>query len=104
MVGVNTTTSFSVLKGKRPATGPKVSSEARSMSLVMPVRTVGSHGPVIHERAANKAHEHVQDATSRGAKTELEVLDLLDKAFGKFLIHALLDVDAIGANAASTLP
>ncbi|KAJ5142879.1 uncharacterized protein N7515_001666 [Penicillium bovifimosum] len=27
-----------------------------------------THGPVIHERAANKAHEHVQDATSKGAK------------------------------------
>ncbi|KAJ5222499.1 uncharacterized protein N7469_008739 [Penicillium citrinum] len=27
-----------------------------------------THGPVIHERAAEKVHEHVQDATSKGAK------------------------------------
>ncbi|KAJ5772617.1 Succinate semialdehyde dehydrogenase [Penicillium odoratum] len=27
-----------------------------------------THGPVIHERAAGKVHEHVQDATSKGAK------------------------------------
>jgi len=27
-----------------------------------------THGPVIHERAVNKVHEHVQDAISKGAK------------------------------------
>lgn len=27
-----------------------------------------THGPVIHERAAGKAHEHVQDAIKKGAK------------------------------------
>jgi succinate-semialdehyde dehydrogenase/glutarate-semialdehyde dehydrogenase len=27
-----------------------------------------THGPVIHERAVNKAHDHVQDAISKGAE------------------------------------
>jgi succinate-semialdehyde dehydrogenase/glutarate-semialdehyde dehydrogenase len=30
-----------------------------------------THGPVIHERATAKVHEHVQDATSKGAKVTI---------------------------------